>query len=280
MPTENTNSASADYEIRKPFLITIPHSGERVPVETPWLASLPEPLLMCDVDRYVDRLYEPVLQELKLPFVKTEWHRYAADLNRWKDDVDADSVMDHPNASGKFPRGLHWSITTKGEKLMPGPMPRATHEVIVKNYFEPFHAQIREKFVEIKARGADVVYHLDLHSMPSVGTKEHRDPGERRADIVVSDSEGKSCSAFYKDAVIQSYKKAGFTVAYNWPYKGGRVTETYGIPTKGQESIQVELNRALYMNESTKQLDSQKLASIQYQLKNAVKAVYDVLPLI
>jgi N-formylglutamate deformylase len=275
--TPKTESALT-YELRKPFFVTIPHSGERVPEETPWLAKLPEPLLMCDVDRYVDLLYEPVLKDLRLPFVKTEWHRYAADLNRWKDDVDADSVVGHANPPGKFPRGLHWSITTKGEKLMPGPMPQAIHDIIVEKYFEPFHAEVRAKFAEIKARGAKTAYHLDLHSMPSVGTKEHRDPGERRADIVVSDSDGKSCSSFYKDVVIKGYENAGFRVAYNWPYKGGRVTETYGHPDKGQESIQVELNRALYMNEETKHLDSEKLASIQNQLKNAVSAVDSKLP--
>ena len=278
MPGENSKSGPSGYELRKPFLITIPHSGERVPPETPWLEKLPEPLLMCDVDRFVDKLYDPVLKELKLPYVKTEWHRYAADLNRWKDDVDADSVSGHANASGKFPRGLHWSITTKGERLMPGPMPKATHDVVVEKYFEPFHAQVREKFAEIKSKGAGTVYHLDAHSMPSVGTKEHRDPGERRADIVVSDSDGKSCSTFFKDIVIKAYENAGFKVAYNWPYKGGRVTETYGLPAQGQESIQVELNRGLYMNEETKHLDAGKLASIQNQLKKAIHEIFEALP--
>jgi N-formylglutamate deformylase len=268
----------ANLNLKKPFFVTIPHSGERVPEETPWLAKLAEPLLMCDVDRYVDLLYAPVISELKLPFVKTDWHRYAADLNRWKDDVDADSVVGHANASGKFPRGLHWSITTKGERLMPGPMPKATHDLIVEKYFEPFHAEVRAKFAAIKLAGAKTVYHLDAHSMPSMGTKEHRDPGERRAEIVVSDCDGKSCSSFYKDVVIKAYQDAGFQVAYNWPYKGGRVTETYGLPDKGQESIQVELNRALYMNEETKRLDSERLASIQNRLKNAILKVYSALP--
>ncbi len=264
--------------IKRAFIITIPHSGERVPDETPWLATLPETLLMCDVDRYVDKLYAPVLQELEIPHVKTEWHRYAVDLNRWRDDVDADSVQGHTNPSGKFPRGLHWSITTKGEKLMPAPMPLETHDVLVEKYFEPFHRDVRNLFSAVKARGADIVYHLDAHSMPSVGTKEHRDPGERRADIVVSDSDGKSCSAMFKDLVIDAYKSAGFQVGYNWPYKGGRVTETYGDPQRGQESIQVELNRALYMNEETKKLIPEKLASLQNQLKKAVEKIFAALP--
>src|SRR4051812_27385351 len=126
----------------KPFFVSIPHSGEKIPRETPWLEGLPETLLMYDVDRFVDRLYEPTLKNLNIPFVKTEWHRYAIDLNRLAEDVDADSVVDHENPSGKFPRGLHWSITTGGEKLMRRPMSRELHDELVKLYFEPFHKSV------------------------------------------------------------------------------------------------------------------------------------------
>lgn len=262
----------------KPLLITIPHSGERVPEETPWLKSLPERLLMFDVDRYVDRLYAPILEKLLIPSVKTEWHRYAVDLNRLADDVDCDSVQGHKNASGKFPRGLHWSITTQRERLMPGPMPQGTHDAIVRKYFEPFHAQVREQLAKIRARTSGMSLHLDAHSMPSLGTKEHRDPGEVRADIVVSDCEGKSCAPEFKDLVIEAYRSAGFKVAYNWPYVGGRVTETYGRPEENQHAIQVELNRALYMNEETKLLRDDKLSSIQAQLGRAVEKIHAALP--
>ena len=59
------------------FLVTIPHSGEDIPDLTPWLKSLSEEILMCDVDRFVDLLYQPSLEALQIPFVKTRWHRYA-----------------------------------------------------------------------------------------------------------------------------------------------------------------------------------------------------------
>jgi N-formylglutamate amidohydrolase len=233
---------------------------------------------MFDVDRYVDQLYAPILNQLKLPFVKTEWHRYAIDLNRLPDDVDANSVEGHKNAKGTFSRGLHWSITTTGEKLQPQPMKLETHDTLVQKYFEPFHEEVREMLQELKDAGAKPVYHIDLHSMPSVGTKEHKDPGEHRADIVISDCLGKSCSEFYRELVIESYKAAGFKVAYNWPYIGGRVTETYGHPEKGQESIQVELNRALYMNEQTKRPVESLWPEIQQRLGQAMTSIYQALP--
>lgn len=257
----------------KPFFVTIPHSGERVPEETPWLRGLPETLLMYDVDRYVDRLYEPHLARLGVPVVKTDWHRYVVDLNRWTDDVDADSVEGHANPRGRFPRGLHWSITTSGEKLMPRPMPRALHEQLVKSYFEPFHESVRARYQEFHERGFSTVYHLDAHSMPSVGTSEHRDPGERRKDIVVSDCKGTSCSKRFLDLVMNAYAEAGFSVGYNWPYFGGRVTETYGRPVQGHEAVQVELNRALYMDETTKRLREDLAGEVSLRIGKALDSI-------
>jgi N-formylglutamate amidohydrolase len=153
-----------------PFFVTIPHSGEKVPDQAPWLKNLPEPLLMCDVDRYVDRLYEPSLRAQQIPFSKTEWHRYAGDLNRLPGDVDRDSVQGHANASGKFSRGFHWVITTKRERLMPSPMTREAHDQLVQLIYEPFHQSIRNLYKKFEDAGAREVYHLDAHSMPSMGT--------------------------------------------------------------------------------------------------------------
>ncbi len=262
----------------KPLLLTSPHSGEAVPDEAPWLSVLPETLLMFDVDRYVDQLYQPVIDKWHISFVKAEWHRYAVDLNRLAEDVDADSVVGHANPPGKFPRGLHWSITTTRQKLMPKPMPSAVHEILVQKYFEPFHRQVQSQLEALRQAGAKTTYHIDLHSMPSVGTSEHLDPGEHRKDIVIGDREGKSCSSDFKDLVTNQYARAGFKVGYNWPYKGGRLTEFYGQPAKNQHTIQVELSRGLYMDEKTKQKIPSKFAEVQKKLAVAIEGIYAALP--
>lgn len=262
----------------KPFFISIPHSGERVPPEAQWLQGLPEPILMCDVDRYVDRLYAPVVDELRLACVKTQWHRYVVDLNRLAEDVDADSVAGSSNPSGKFTTGLHWVKTTRGTQLMPEPISQALHNQLVERYFNPFHDDVRDTYSFFRERGAKKVYHLDAHSMPSKGTSAHRDPGETRADIVVSDWEGKSCAAEFKDLVIDAYSQTGLKVGYNWPYLGGRVTQTYGQPAKGQHAIQVEINRSLYMDEETKLLLPEKAKELSAKLAQAVRTIYERLP--
>jgi N-formylglutamate deformylase len=159
----------------KAFFVSIPHSGEMIPDEAAWLKNRDEVLLMYDVDRYVNLLYAPVLQKLKIKSVIADVHRYAIDLNRLSEDVDASSVEGNKNPAGNFARGLHWVITTAGEKLMPAPISQELHAELVKRYFDPFHMAIQKTYESFAP--ASKVYHLDLHSMPSLGTSEHRDPG-------------------------------------------------------------------------------------------------------
>jgi N-formylglutamate amidohydrolase len=262
----------------KPFFISIPHSGERIPKETPWLHGLPEPVVMCDVDRYVDQLYQPTIESLKLGVVKTLWHRYVVDLNRLPEDVDAESVIGSKNPAGKFTTGLHWIKTTRGTRLMPEPITKALHQHLVDRYFTPFHDDVQDMYGYFREKGHKKIYHLDAHSMPSKGTAAHKDPGQTRAEIVVSDFEGKSCSAEFKDLVCEAYSKSGLQVAYNWPYIGGRLTQTYGVPKDGQHAIQVEINRALYMDEESKKLIPEKAAALSEKLLKAVQYIYERLP--
>jgi N-formylglutamate deformylase len=262
----------------QPIFVTIPHSGEKIPPQAQWLHGLDEKTLMYDVDRFVDVLYRPALEKLKLPYVTTEWHRYAADLNRVPTDIDSDSVVGAPHQSGKFSRGFHWVITTHLYRLMSQPISSEVHQELVELIYNPFHTDVKNQYENFRKLGYQKIYHIDAHSMPSRGTSEHRDPGQYRADVVVSDCHGKSCDAAFKDLVIGAYEQAGFSVAYNWPYFGGRLTEQYGQPDLGQQVLQVELNRGLYMDEVTKKLKDEKLLQIQAQLDNALTKILAGLP--
>lgn len=258
-----------------PFFVTIPHSGELIPVEATWLNGLTEPHLMRDVDRYVDKLYVDHLKALKIPYVQAECHRYVIDLNRLPGDFDAQAVKGAVNPAGTHPKGLHWCITTQGEPLIVEPMAPDQHDLLVLKYYQPFHDQVKKVFADF---GKGPIFHLDAHSMPSKGTGLHNDPGEERADIVVSDFHGKSCRGDYKDLVIAAYVAQGFKVSYNWPYFGGGITQMYGRPEENHHTVQVELNRNTYMDEDTKKMiprfaETQKklgaaLSYIARELKN------------
>ncbi len=270
-------TGSTDKNEKLPLFISIPHSGEKVPDFCDWLKTLPEEILMCDIDRYVDRLYDPALAELKLPSIRTEWHRYAADMNRVPQDVDAGSVVGNANPVGTHRRGFHWQITTLKQPLIKNPMPLQMHEQLVKLIYEPFHQSIRNQYEFFRKQGHPKIYHIDAHSMPSVGTSEHNDPGQTRADIVVSDCRGKSSDSAFVDIVIAAYVRAGFKVNYNWPYFGGRVSEQYGQPAQGQNTVQVELSRALYMDEKTKKIRPDS-AAVQVKIQAALLFIQQQLP--
>ncbi len=255
-----------------PFFITMPHSGEKIPDLCHWLTELPEEVLMCDVDRYIDVLYQPAISDLNLPSEKTEWHRYAVDLNRVPSDVDCTSVENNTHPAGLFNRGYHWVVTTQNDQLLKRPLSLSEHQALTELIYTPFHAKVRSRFSGFKQIGFENVFHLDAHSMPSLGTKMHKDPGEKRADIVISDSLGKSCDPRFRDLVIAAYVTAGFKVGYNWPYVGGRLTEQYGQPRQGQHTIQVELNRSLYMNEVTKKINPDHV-EVQKKIKLALQKI-------
>lgn len=259
------------------LFLSSPHSGEDIPSEVKWLQGLEEPVLMCDVDRYVDQLYKPVAQKLDLTLICARWHRYFSDANRLPGDVDRSTVKGHSNPEGTFPSGLIWQVTTKGDVLVPEPIEPDLYDHILNTYYSEFHRDVKAQYAEFLNQASDEkVYHIDLHSMPSVGEptgKIHRDPGERRKEIVVSDQKGQSADQAFVKLIIDSYSQAGFDVGYNWPYFGGRVTQTYGQPAQNQHCVQVELRRDLYMDETTKQKNS-GFAQTQEKLAKAIELIY------
>ncbi len=254
-----------------PLFLSIPHSGEKIPPEAHWLKNLPEVILFRDVDRFVDQLYEPSIRKLNLPTITTPWHRYVVDPNRGKDEIDSRTVAGA--GSGFHTRGLHWSQTTLGEPLITKPLSMDLHRQLVRDYYQPFHDAIRKTGQKLKTEGQ--VFHLDLHSMPSVGTELHPDPGQKRAEVVVSDFHGQSAASEFKEIVIKAYCEAGFQVEYNKPYTGGKITRTYGDPSGGHNTLQVELNRALYMDEATKKILPDKAESLKQKLEKVMVTVHE-----
>lgn len=250
------------------LLVTVPHAGEDIPSEVNWLQGLPEPHLMRDVDRYVDRIYKPIAQRLNLPFIGTQWHRYVVDLNRFPHDFDAAAVQGASQPGGTHPKGLHWCVTTLGEPLIHEPMSQALHENLVKNFYRPFHDEV-SRFREHSKKNKVPVFHLDCHSMPSEGTSLHADPGQERPHIVISDYHGQTCHPELRDLVMAAYQKVGFDVGYNFPYVGGGVTRMYGDPDQGFHNLQIELNRRLYMDENTKKTKPEEFVQVQTKIEEA-----------
>ena len=257
-----------------PLIASIPHSGERIAPEAHWLKDQAPEALLRDVDRFVDKLYEPVLQNLKIPYAVTSWSRYNIDCNRRPDDLDVKAVkIPQAQRTSNYSFGLYWLTTTYEESLITEPLDEKTHKAIFERCYEPFHKELSHLIETVKKEHKEV-YHLDLHSMPSQATRVHGEQGQIRPEITVSDNSGNSASEFFRDLVIKSYKDMGFEVVLNWPYEGGGITTLYGAPQKNQHTLQIELNRKLYMNETTKQPLDKEFKKVQKQLEGAVMKIY------
>ena len=115
----------------------------------------------------------------------------------------------------------------------------------IENLYKPYHRALRRLFTRVH-RDFGAAMLIDCHSMPSsTGPKDERP----RADVVLGDRYGTSCVAAVSEVIETTLRQQGYAVSRNKPYAGGFITEHYGNPAAGLHAIQIEFNRALYMNE-------------------------------
>ncbi|WP_051975252.1 N-formylglutamate amidohydrolase [Cupriavidus necator] len=122
-------------------------------------------------------------------------------------------------------------------------------EHLLKTYYDPYHAALAGLLATHHARfGA--VWHIDCHSMKSRGNAMNIDNGAERPDFVVSNRDSSTCSAAFVELVGQCLRGFGYRVGVNWPYKGAELITAYADPARGRHSLQIEINRALYLDEA------------------------------
>jgi N-formylglutamate deformylase len=94
--------------------------------------------------------------------------------------------------------------------------------------------------------------HINCHSMPAVSAAHSTDfPGLVHADFVIGTRDDTSADAAVGALVTNHLRGLGYSVEYNHPYKGVELVRRYGEPALHRHSVQIEVNRRLYMNEQT-----------------------------
>jgi len=230
-----------------PVVVSVPHAGLRIPDEDRDLIVADDRTLLRDADLYVDRLYRDAAH-LGASMLAATVSRYVLDLNRSTSDVDPPTCMDWEHYGKANAKGLVWRESTDGHRVLARPLTRAELQDRIDRVHTPYHSKLRELLEERREHFGYAIL-LDAHSMPSVGRKGHADEGVRRADVVPGNNHGASCSPEMTDLVVAHFEESGFGVSVNEPYSGGYITRSYGQPDQGIHAIQVELNRALYLNE-------------------------------
>ncbi len=245
-----------------PVLVEVPHAGLGVPDDLrPGLLATRQ-ALMRDADIYVDKLSARV-PEVGATLLCATLSRYVVDLNRAPDDVDRETVPDHPSPKAIQPRGVVWRVGTDGRTALPRPLRLDELKQRIADYHTPYHTEVERQLERLRRRFGFVVL-LAAHSMPSTG----RGVGGtvRRADIVPGTRGRTTAASPVIDTVDRHFRERGMSVRHDEPYRGGWTTGHYGRPRQGIHAIQVELNRGLYVDEKTHEPLAEGVSSLQEAL--------------
>lgn len=234
-----------------PFLFNSPHSGDEFPEHFLDRSQLARASLRKASDLYVDRLIAPVGQN-GATLMMARLPRSYIDLNREPFELDPrliEGVLP-PEANtrslrvtgglGTVPRVIGDQIEIYAGKL-------SLDEVLerIETAYLPYHRRLGQAMAQCHQQHGRAVL-VDCHSMPStIGPRA----GRVLPDIVLGDRFGTSCAPVLMDQLEAILRRLGLRVERNQPYAGGYITEHYGRVTTGWHAIQIEINRALYMDE-------------------------------
>ena len=236
-----------------PFVFCSPHSGRVYP--TTFLADtrLTAGGLRKSEDCYVEELFSGVC-ELGAPLIAAQFPRAYLDVNREPYELDPELFHDPlpPFANTQSARvaaglGTIARIVADGEEIYARKLSLGQAIARIDRLYRPFHAALAGLIDQTRARFGFCVL-IDCHSMPSLPTSQ---ASPARPDFVLGDRFGASCDARLTRVVRDTLSTLGYDVLLNRPYAGGYITEHYGRPARASHALQIEINRALYLDEAT-----------------------------
>ncbi len=228
-----------------PLLLASPHSGSYLPPGFLARARLPVPVLRRIEDAHVGRLLAPAAA-LGIPLLEATHSRVVIDLNRADDELDPamfdGSVTPQPRITERVRRGygLFPRVAGSNQPIHAGRLPAALGAQRIAGLHAPWHAALARGLDAARARHGFAVL-LDIHSMPSLD-------GPQPPQLVLGDMHGVSAAPQLVDWLQQAFASDGFRTTRNIPYAGGHTTERHGQPLQGVHAVQLEFDRALYMN--------------------------------
>jgi len=252
------NSAFTLAEPRRghvPLVLDSPHSGTEYPDD--FGCALPVDLLRQAEDSYVDELYAAG-PDVGATLIAARFPRSYIDPNRSLLDIDA-SLLDAPWPGPAVPSpktargiGLIWRVLDSGESIYARKLGIEEVKQRIVRYHQPYQRAVKDA-LDRAHHHFGAVWHLNLHSMPAVsGAISEEGPGKPRADFVLGDRDGSTCEAAFTALVAEALRGMGYQVKINDPYKGVELVRAFSDPGTGRHSLQVEVNRRLYMDERTR----------------------------
>lgn len=267
-----------------PVVLDSPHSGVAYPADFRHACDLA--ILRQAEDTHVEKLYD-FAPSLGVAWVEALFPRSYIDVNRNTTEFDvtlleddwSDAVETDPAALSKvrLGKGLVWRMTDDGAPIYDRKLSAAEVRGRIAQCWQPYHAAVAEAIDSAHARHGYSI-HLNCHSMPAVASAYSTDfPGLAHADFVIGDRDGTTASPALSRRLCELLRGFGYDVSYNHPYKGVELVRRYGDPALDRHSIQVEINRKLYMDEATLQ-PHEGFAKLRADLQRMVQHLLETDP--
>lgn len=236
-----------------PVVFDSPHSGADYPADFDTIA--PEGRLRRAEDMFVEELFGSA-PDRGAALLAARFPRSYIDPNRAEDDIDRrliDGTWRAPVAvteKSRLGHGLIWRLCPPDLPIYDRKLTVEEVRARIDGYYRPYHRALSYA-VGLAHDRFGCVYHLNCHSMPGVSAPMVVDAAgaHRRADFVLGDRDGESCAPEFRDMVRATLEGMGYAVALNDPYKGVQLIAAYSDPSNGRHSLQIEISRALYMDE-------------------------------
>ena len=236
---------------RAPIIFNSPHSGSVYPDEFLSASRIDLPALRRSEDSFMDELIGG-LSHRGFPTVRVNFPRSYVDVNREPYELDPRMFLGRlpsfantrsmrvAGGLGTIPR-----VVGDGQEIYRERLSVDDALARIEALYKPYHRALR-RLINKAHQAFGTVVMVDCHSMPSIGVSRDE---PRRPDVVIGDRYGTSCAPLLADMVEETMSRLGYSVGRNKPYAGGFITEHYGNPASGLHAIQLELNRAIYMDE-------------------------------
>ncbi|MBR9652331.1 N-formylglutamate amidohydrolase [Thalassovita aquimarina] len=254
-----------------------PHSGCDYPASFLRRTVLDRQLIRSSEDAFVDKLFD-CAPRFGAPFLMAGPPRAFIDLNRSAEELDP-ALIEGVRGGGHNPRiasglGIVPRVVANGRAIYSGKISLAEAQRRINGYWVPYHQQLQKLLDESHAGFGEAIL-IDCHSMPHEALENVVRSGTPRPDIVLGDRFGASASGDIVDQIEAAFRDAGLRVARNAPFAGAYTTQHYGRPSRRQHTVQVEIDRSLYMDEKAIR-PNEDFAAFRRLLRGVVARIADI----
>jgi N-formylglutamate amidohydrolase len=235
-----------------PVIFSSPHSGADYPAALLLRSPLDEQAIRSSEDAFVDELFARA-PLWGAPLIAARVPRAYIDLNRAADELDPaliEGVIRAPhNPRVSSGLGVIPRVVANGRPIYSGKIPLRDAQMRIDTLWHPYHQALRTLIDESLSQFGEAVL-IDCHSMPHEAIEAHARPGQPRPEVVLGDRFGAAAGREVMELVESAFLEAGLRVARNAPFAGAYIAQAYGRPSRGQHVVQIEIDRALYMDEA------------------------------